>query len=60
MKNTIVYGGSRWRPFPVGLRPPSKDLHWEKNDTNIIKQYVKEQIYRIYNLSSDGTKIRAG
>jgi hypothetical protein len=52
-------GGSRWRCFPVGLRPPSQHLHREGTDTNIIKQYLNEQIYSEYIFKPYGTKIGA-
>jgi len=56
---TYIQGGSRWSCFPVGLRPPSKHLQRERNDTNNIKQYVKEQIYLKVIFEPDGTKIGA-
>jgi len=49
--------GSRWRCFPVGLRPPSKHLHRERTCTNIIKQYVNEQTYFKSIFMPYGTKV---
>ncbi len=50
-------GGSRGRCFPVGLRPPFKHLPREKTCTNIIKQYVNEQIYLKFTFEPYGTKV---
>ena len=54
---TATQGRSQWRCFPVGLRPPSKHLHRERTDTNIIKQYVNEQIYFKSIFMPYGTKV---
>ena len=54
---TATQGGPRWRCFPVGLRPPSKHLHRGRTDTNIIKQYVNEQIYLKFTFEPYGTKV---
>jgi hypothetical protein len=56
--SSATQGGSGWRCFPVGLRPPSKHLHPERTNTNIIKQYVNEQIYFKYIFMPYGTKLR--
>lgn len=57
MCSDIKVSASRWRCFPVGLRPPFKHLHREKLVTNILKQHVKEQRYTESDFMPDGTKI---
>jgi hypothetical protein len=58
-KATVTKDGSRRRCFPVGLRPPFKHLLRERTNTNIINQYVNEQIYFKNNFMPYGTKLGA-
>jgi len=57
LKQTKVV--SRWRCFPVGLRPPFKHLHREQPCKSITKQYVKEHTYKTFNQMPYGTKLGA-
>lgn len=54
---TANQGGSRRRYLKGGLSPTGKHLLRERTNTNIIIQYVNEQIYFKSNFEPYGTKL---